>query len=204
MAESLKLRTLARCQLLIGRYPAFRYDARGGGGPGHSSTNADGRSSLQFPADQLSIPPLDWRSTRFLGVPLPPGLQIAIVPEQLEGHWDPASGSIALDFRARFRFSIGIGIGIGKDTAAQHHRIYAAPDLAIHCCLSSGQVTGVRHRGCGRPLNAAGEALLVGVARVAPSGDAWLDRFLGLPDDALAVLQCQLERAAPADCITTP
>ena len=65
-------------------------------------------------------------------------------------------------------------------------------------------MAGVRHRGCGRPLNAAGEALLVGVARVAPSGDAWLDRFLGLPDDALAVLQCQLERAAPADCITTP
>jgi hypothetical protein len=30
------------------------------------------------------------------------------------------------------------------------------------------------------------------VATVAPSGETWLDRFLGLPDEALAVLRCQL------------
>jgi len=35
-------------------------------------------------------------------------------------------------------------------------------------------------------------ALLVGVATVDPSGDPWLDRFLGLPDEALALLRCQL------------
>jgi hypothetical protein len=33
---------------------------------------------------------------------------------------------------------------------------------------------------------------LVGVATVQPSGDAWFDRFLGLPDEALARLHCRL------------
>jgi hypothetical protein len=30
---------------------------------------------------------------------------------------------------------------------------------------------------------------------VEPTGEAWLDRFLGLPDEALAVLRCRLEQA---------
>ena len=34
--------------------------------------------------------------------------------------------------------------------------------------------------------------MLVGVAQVKPCGEGWLDRFLGLPDEALAVLECQL------------
>jgi hypothetical protein len=34
--------------------------------------------------------------------------------------------------------------------------------------------------------------VLVGVAVVEPTGEAWLDRFLGLPDEALAVLRCRL------------
>jgi hypothetical protein len=31
---------------------------------------------------------------------------------------------------------------------------------------------------------------------VPPSGDAWLDRFLGLPDEALAVLRCRITNVA--------
>jgi hypothetical protein len=34
--------------------------------------------------------------------------------------------------------------------------------------------------------------VLVGIATVAPSGEGWVDRFLQLPDEALAVLRCQL------------
>jgi hypothetical protein len=39
---------------------------------------------------------------------------------------------------------------------------------------------------------------LVGVATIAPSGDPWLDRFLGLPDEALALLRCRFGPLVPA------
>ena len=67
-----------------------------------------------------------------------------------------------------------------------------APDLWIDAQLGTGPVAGRRHRAEGQPLDAAGQALLVGIATVQPSGVAWLDRFLGLPDEALAILRCRL------------
>ena len=141
-------------------------------------------TELDFPAEQLQIPPLDWRSTRFLGLPLPPGLSIAIAPEQLHGVLDASSGHIQLQFRARFRFRISVGAA----------RLYAAPDLLVETTLLSGPSQGQRHHASGCPLNASGEAQLVGIARVEASGEAWLDRFLGLPDEALAILRCRITR----------
>jgi hypothetical protein len=44
----------------------------------------------------------------------------------------------------------------------------------------------------GVPLDQDGRGVLVGVAVVEPTGEGWLDRFLGLPDEALAVLRCRL------------
>ncbi|WP_216916505.1 MULTISPECIES: hypothetical protein [unclassified Synechococcus] len=189
MAE-LTLQTLAGCGLAIGAYPRFRYDARGGGGLG-KLTAADpagmgigpGTGSLCFDPAGLRIPPLDWRTTRFLGLPLPPGLAITIHPERLEGRIDGATGAMALHFQARFRFAIG--------------SLYRAPDLIVATTLSTGPVQGRRHRASGQPLDGDGLALLVGVASIAPSGDPWLDRFLGLPDEALALLRCRLVPKAP-------
>jgi len=187
MAE-LSLQTLAGCGLAIGAYPRFRYDALGGGGLG-VLTAADPagtdtcNSILRFDPAGLSIPPLDWRTTRFLGLPLPPGLGITIHPERLEGPIDGATGAMALRFEARFRFAIG--------------GLYRAPDLIVATTLSTGPVQGRRHRASGQPLDGEGRALLVGVAPIAPSGDAWLDRFLGLPDEALALLRCRLLPGAP-------
>lgn len=175
---ALQLATLAGCGLAIGRYPRFRYDGRGGGGLGQlAPAGSDGRQPLSFDPAALQIPPLCSRTTRFLGLPLPPGLAIAIHPEQLAGSLEASSGDVRLRFRSRFRFSIGA---------------YTAPDLLIDCELQSGAVHGVRHRASGEPMNASGEALLVGVAVVQPSGEPWLDRFLGLPDEALALLRCRL------------
>lgn len=175
---ALQLATLAGCGLAIGRYPRFLYDGRGGGGLGQlAPAGSDGRQPLSFDPAALQIPPLCSRTTRFLGLPLPPGLAIAIHPEQLAGSLEASSGDVRLRFRSRFRFSIGA---------------YTAPDLLIDCELQSGAVQGVRHRASGEPMNASGEALLVGVAVVQPSGEPWLDRFLGLPDEALALLRCRL------------
>jgi hypothetical protein len=178
------LHTLAGCGLVIGAYPRFRYDARGGGGLGRLTEDGNGAQVLRFDPAALSIPPLNWRTTRFLGLPLPPGLAITIHPQRLEGSLDGATGAMALRFNARFRFAIG--------------SLYRAPDLIVDTALSTGPVQGRRHSGSGQPLDGDGLALLVGVATIAPSGDPWLDRFLGLPDEALALLRCRFGPLAPA------
>lgn len=179
-----QLSTLAGCQLAIGRYPRFAYNASGGGGLSEpvAGAHADGSRSLQFAAEQLHIPPLDWRSTRFLGLPLPPGLSITIAPEQLRGEVEADGQEVQLHFSARFRFRLALG----------RRCLYAAPDLLIHTTLQSGVCQGQRHRACGRPRSSSGDVVLVGIARVEPSGDPWLDRFLGLPDEALAELHCRI------------
>ena len=176
---ALQLTTEAGCALAIGRYPRFRYDARGGGGSGLlERPDGEGWRPLAFATEGLSIPALSWRTTRVLGLPLPPGLTIRIAPQHLKGRWQPASGALELDFLAHFAFAVG--------------GVYRAPDLIVRTLLGTGQARGQRHGAVGMPLDRDGRGVLVGVARVEPTGEAWLDRFLGLPDEALAVLRCQL------------
>jgi hypothetical protein len=105
-------------------------------------------------------------------------LAIAVLPEQLEGRWQQASGAVQLRFRARFRFKLASQV--------------AAPDLIVDTQLVTASVQGKRHRASGQPLDADGEAVLVGVATVQPSGEPWFDRFLGLPDEALALMCCRI------------
>jgi hypothetical protein len=179
----LQLLTDAGCGLAIGRYPRFRYDARGGGGPAElAATDGDGWQSLVFDPATLHIPALTGRTTRFLDLPLPPGLAIAVHPEQLEGRWQPASGAVELLFHCRFRFSVAA--------------LYQAPDLIVQTQLVTGQVQGERHRAQGQPLDVLGQGLLVGVATVEPTGEAWFDRFLGLPEEALALMRCRFCQAS--------
>ncbi|TVS07954.1 MAG: hypothetical protein EA413_00140 [Cyanobium sp. PLM2.Bin73] len=174
----LQLTTLPGCALAIGAYPRFTYNPQGGRGIGWLGED-DGRGRpLEFSPAELRIPPLSWRSTRVLGVPLPPGLTIAVEPRQLSGHLQPGSGELRLRFRARFHCS---ALGFYRPAA-----------LAIDAELSTGPVTSRRHSCRGAALDSDGRGVLVGVAQVPPSGDAWLDRFLGLPDEALALLRCRL------------
>ena len=176
-SSKIELSTAPDCGLAIGRYPRFRYDATGGGGLGRlGEIGSGGQRSLEFPAFELAIPPLNWRTTRVFGLPLPPGITISIEPSQLAGHLEPATGRLELRFQARFRFRLA--------------GLYRAPDLMIDTLLHTGLVHGQRHRARGQALTDDGQALLVGVAVVPPSNDPWLDRFLGLPDEALAMLRC--------------
>ena len=176
---SLQLITEAGCGLAIGAYPRFRYDASGGGGPANlGHRDRAGWQALTFDPAQLTIPALTWRSTRVLGLPLPPGLMISIQPETLNGQWRPSSGEVQLDFVARFYFSIGA--------------VYRAPGLIVQTRLQSETVRGRLHEAHGQRVGPDGQALLVGVATVPPTGEAWLDRFLGLPNEALALMRCRL------------
>ena len=176
---NLHLITGSGCGLAIGAYPHFRYDARGGGGAASLGPLAGGGwQTVAFDPAHLSIPPLSWRNTRVLGLPLPPGLTITIEPEQLQGHWHPSSGEVQLEFRSRFYFSLA--------------GLYQAPALIVQTRLQTEPVQGNRHHAQGERIGANGQTLLVGVATVPPTGDGWLDRFLGLPDEALALMRCRL------------
>jgi hypothetical protein len=174
----LRLTTLAGCGLAIGAYPRFSYDARGGEGIGRLGDPEGGGRRLEFAPRELRVPPLSWRSTRMLGIPIPPGLGIAIEPLQLSGTLEPLGGELRLRFRARFHCS---ALGI-----------YRPAPLEIDTELTTGGIESRRHRCRGAALDGDGEGLLVGVAQVPPSGDRWLDRFLGLPDEALAMLRLRL------------
>jgi hypothetical protein len=177
----LNLITEAGCGLAIGAYPRFRYDARGGGGIAELEDGGEGGGwqAIHFDPAQLSIPALTWRSTRVLGLPLPPGLAIAIQPEKLQGRWHPSSGEVQLKFHSRFYFSLA--------------GIYQAPALSVHTRLTTESVQGQRHHTRGERIGPGGLAVLVGVATVQPTGDGWLDRFLGLPDEALALMRCRFK-----------
>ncbi|MCP9850801.1 hypothetical protein KBY88_13435 [Cyanobium sp. Morenito 9A2] len=180
----MQLSTSEACALVIGAYPPFRYDARGGRGRGLLGPSAAaGPQALVFDPASLSIPALSWRTARFLGLPLPPGLSIVIDAKRLEGSLDAATGELALRFQARFHFAIG--------------SLYRAPPLLVDTELRTGTVRGRRHTTCGAPLAADGSARLVGVATIPPSGEAWFDRFLGLPDEALAMLRCHFSATDP-------
>jgi hypothetical protein len=182
----LLLRTQPDCGLAIGRYPRFGYNAAGGGGLASlGPPDAAGWQSLDFDPSSLAIPPLDFRTTRCLGLPLPPGLRIEVVPDQLQGRGHLASGQLELRFRARFRFSLLAS--------------YRAPDLLVDVNLSSELASSARHHVRGQRLDARGEALLVGIALVPPTGEAWYDRFLGLPDEALALLRCRVQLLSSSD-----
>lgn len=175
----LHLQTEAHCGLAIGAYPRFTYDARGGGGIASlGQSDAHGWQPVGFDPEQLPIPTLSWRNTRVLSLPLPPGLSISIQPEQLQGQWHPNSGEVQLEFRSRFYFSLA--------------GLYQAPPLIVQTRLQTETAQGLRHHAQGERIGTGGKALLVGIATVPPTGDSWLDRFLGLPDEALALLRCRL------------
>lgn len=180
-----QLRTGARCQLVIGRFPPFDYDAsRGGGLVLHSPADAHGVQQLRVPCEGLTIPPLDRQTARLFGVPLPPGISVQIQPDRLEGVLNPSSGEVNLTFRSRFRFTLG----------PASRPLYQASDLIVETALTSGTSHGLRHRSQGEPLNDEGRGRLVGVATISPCQDGWLNAFLGLPDEALAVMDVQFLR----------
>ncbi len=75
------LRTLSDCKLAVSVYPTFSYNAAGGGGSGSVSPGNDGLLRLTFDPSSLDIPAINYQHASILGVPIPPPLNIAIVPQ---------------------------------------------------------------------------------------------------------------------------
>lgn len=162
------------------------------GRSGNEEVGAGGKSPLSFDPSAVSIPALDSRTTRFLGLPLPPGLRIDIEPLRLSGWVRRATGEVSLDFEANFSFSA--------------FGLYRPPPLFVSTTLTTGEARskgegdgkgsgggGGRLSGRGEPLGADGRVALSGVAVVEPVGDFFLDSFLMLPTECLAELRAELE-----------
>ncbi len=174
------LKSLDGCRLAIGSYPPFDYDAKGGGGKGTlRPSDKNNILNLSFSSETFSIPPLTSRTTKFLSLPLPPGLKIEMYMDKLEGTINKNSGEILLRFESRFIFTIG--------------SIFKFPDLLVKTSLQTGIVKGELHEEKGLVLQKNGEAKLVGISTIPPTRNKILDTFLGLPNEALAVLQCEIK-----------
>lgn len=174
------LSTLSDCQLAVSIYPTFGYNAAGGGGSGIVTQDpSTGLLNVVFDPKTLVIPPITYATSTVLGIPIPPPLKIAIVPEKLEGTIDPVTGETNLTFLAGFEFTAG--------------PLYTAPPLRVSTNLTTGESSGQIRSGTGKRITADGKAKLVGVARVPVTGDGIVDGFLMLPTDALAVLSADLK-----------
>jgi hypothetical protein len=174
------LNTLSDCQLAVSIYPTFGYNAAGGGGTGTVTQDpVSGLLNIVFDAETLVIPPITYATSTVLGIPIPPPLKIAIIPKTLEGTINPETGEANLTFLAGFEFTAG--------------PLYTAPPLVVSTTLTTEQSSGPIRSGTGERLTADGKAKLVGVARVPKTGDGFLDGFLMLPTDALAVLSADLK-----------
>ncbi|KAL9237272.1 hypothetical protein vseg_011845 [Gypsophila vaccaria] len=182
-AYNVKFETMDGCKLGISRYPNFEYNALGGVGSGSGSGSELDDSnrevvSVSFDVSELYIPPLTSGTTKFLGLPLPPFLRIDIVPEILQGNVHKESGKVDLAFKANFWFSIGM--------------IYKAPPLLVTTNLTSEEAEGQLRKGKGQRMDKNGKCKLVGVATVDPINDIFMNTFLSLPTECLAILNATI------------
>lgn len=79
-----------------------------------------------------------------------------------------------LEFKGKFWFSVG--------------KLYKAPPLLVGTVLTSEESRGTMRSGRGERLDKEGKCRLVGVATVQPIDDFFLNSFLGLPTECLAML----------------
>ena len=98
MNNKLYLESLDQCRLFIGSFPHFDYDASGGGGEGTLlRTKEKNIYNISFSKGSFSIPPLTSKTTKFLSIPLPPGIKIEMNMDKLLGTINDHSGEIILD-----------------------------------------------------------------------------------------------------------
>ena len=176
----MQLKSLDGCLLKIGSYPPFAYNAEGGGGKAKLLPSKNKNILyLNFSSKTFTIPPLTSKTTKFLSIPLPPGLKIEMFLDKLEGTINKNSGEVILRFKSRFLFSNGPMIKF--------------PELIVKTLLTTGQVKGKLHEGKGLVVQNNGTTKLVGISIIPKTGNTILDTFLGLPNEAIAELNCEIK-----------
>lgn len=175
---NVEFKSMRDCKLGISRYPDFEYDAQGGYGFGTGECDSNGQILVSFDIRKLYIPPLTSGTTKFLGLPLPPPFRIDIEPQVFQGTINPESGKVELEFKAKFWFSAG--------------PIYKAPPLEVETVLTTEESEGQLRKGKGQRMDRDGKCKLVGVATVDPINAAFMNTFLSLPTECLAILNATI------------
>ena len=70
--------------------------------------------------------------------------------------------------------------------------IYKAPPLLVSTMLTSEESQGKLRKGRGKRLEKDGKCKLVGVATVDPIDDTFMNTFLSLPTECLAILNATI------------
>ncbi|KAK9143556.1 hypothetical protein Syun_012956 [Stephania yunnanensis] len=181
---SVNFKTMKDCNLGISIYPNFVYNAGGGRGTGRGTLLESQFNELfvSFDLQTLYIPPLNSNTTKFLALPLPPFFKIDIVPQLFQGTIEKQTGKVSLEFKAKFCFSVG--------------SVYRAPPLLVETILTSEESSGKMRSGKGERLDEEGKCRLVGVAIVDPIDDVFMNSFLRLPTECLAVLNATIQFSA--------
>ena len=182
----MRLKSTKGCRLAIGSYPYFDYDGTNGGGTvSFTETKDKDTEYVKFCTKTFLIPSLTWKTTKFLSLPIPPGIKIEMIMDKLEGTINQKSGEILLEFEARFVLSI--------------FSIYKFPNLLVNSLLNTGIAKTKLHKAVGLTLQEDGRTRLVGISTIPKTNNRFLDSFLSLPNQALAVLNCQIERDISTD-----
>eukprot|EP01023_Acetabularia_acetabulum_P016133 TRINITY_DN17966_c1_g2_i2.p3 TRINITY_DN17966_c1_g2~~TRINITY_DN17966_c1_g2_i2.p3 ORF type:complete len:210 (+),score=31.33 TRINITY_DN17966_c1_g2_i2:234-863(+) len=179
--QQIKLRTKQNCELAISWFPRFNYNAVGGGCQGlvKMEEQKKDKYTLYFDPTKVCIPNLNWITTRVMGiVPLPPLLFVAIRPQKFQGWWNRENGEAEMNLVAEFDCCIG--------------NFYKSPPLLVDVPLTTQTAQGVIHQGDGRFIQ-QGKGKLAGVTVVPKTGDILVDTVLGLPCEALAFMEIELE-----------
>tara|TARA_B100000945_G_C20112337_1_gene470917 strand:- start:7 stop:525 length:519 start_codon:yes stop_codon:yes gene_type:complete len=164
---------------MIGPYPHFIYDASGGGGEAILfDTNQKNLKYVAFCPKKFKIPPLSWKTTKILSLPLPPGIKIKMYMDKLEGTIDEDSGEIRFQFEAKFTLHIFYFLKF--------------PHITVKSLLNTGNARTKYHECQGIPLTKNGKTKLVGVARISKTKNYFIDTILFLPTSALAELNCEV------------
>ena len=175
----MQMKSLKGCRLTIGSYPSFKYNASGGGGKAILlPSKKSNLLQVRFSPKTFSIPALTSKTTKFLSLPLPPGLKIEMIMDHLAGTINKQSGEVLLRFESKFIFSIG--------------SIIKFPELVVNTLLTTGKVKGKSHEGIGQTMKNNGKTKLVGISLIPQTGNKILDTFLSLPNEALAELKCEI------------
>ncbi|XP_042454100.1 uncharacterized protein LOC122038422 isoform X1 [Zingiber officinale] len=183
LQHKIKFETLRGCKLGISRYPDFEYNAEGGIGTATAAGTGGDALQVSFDITTLHIPPLSGTTTKFLGLPLPPFLNIVITPELFQGTISRVTGKVELQFKANFLFSVG--------------SIYKAPPLVVETVLTSEESKGTMREDKGEGLDTGGRCKLVGVAVVDRIDDLFMNSFLGLPTECIAILNAKISISGP-------
>ncbi len=172
-ARRVRMRLEYNSRLTIAKMPPFPYDGRDADSVGTMIEKGDGIAELFFPASSSGAPPLPMIPGR-AGIPL----RVEIMPRDMAGTIDFCSGEVTLRFDASFE--------------PNAFGIRSSP-LSVATDLTTGTSKGSFREVKGRPLDAKGDCLLVGVARVPKTKDFLVNRFLSLPTDAVSEMEAHFD-----------